>query len=309
MDIFSDIFETVQLKGVFYFSTALAGEFGVTVPSYSNVARFHIAVEGRCYVQVTGHEPIALNPGDVILVPYGAEHVLSDAPKREAPPLETVLQVVGYTGSGHLAVGGQDEDAAKLICGHLNFVEGADHRLLRALPPYILITPSIRARRPWLDEAIRAIVQNVFAGHPGGYAVVKRLSEVMFIEAVAAVADEAPAVAKVLAGFADPQVGKALALVHADPTADWTVVSLAKAVGMSRSRFAERFHALMDCGPMSYVADWRLQRALSLLSSTPRSIGEIARAAGYKSPAAFTRAFTTSLGRSPRDYRRAHGGE
>lgn len=309
MDILSDIFETIQLKGVFYFSTALAGEFGVTVPAYRHVARFHIAVEGRCYVEVEGHAPIALNPGDVILIPRGAQHILSDAPCRTAPPLETVLEQVGYSGSGLLAVGDPSADAARLVCGHLSFVEGADHRVLRALPPYILITPRTRAQRPWLDEAIRVLVQNVFSGHPGAFATVKRMSEVMFIEAVAAAADETPELAGLISGFADPQIGRALDLIHARPEEDWTVAGLAKAVAMSRSRFAERFQALLGTGPMSYLAEWRLQRALVLLSTTPQSIGQIARATGYRSPNSFTRAFTAHFGHSPRDHRRSQGAE
>jgi AraC family transcriptional regulator, activator of mtrCDE len=103
----------------------------------------------------------------------------------------------------------------------------------------------------------------------------------------------------------DPQIGRALMLIHGDVAAPWTVESLAAAVGMSRSRFAERFSQLVERGPMAYVAEWRLQRALSSLAAAPTPIKTVARSVGYRSAAAFTRAFTERFGCSPKERRRA----
>ena len=73
---------------------------------------------------------------------------------------------------------------------------------------------------------------------------------------------------------------------------------------MSRSRFAERFKDLMGIGPMTYVSDWRLQKAVYLLRQTPATVQTVANKIGYQSPAAFTRAFTQKFGESPSHYRK-----
>ena len=77
------------------------------------------------------------------------------------------------------------------------------------------------------------------------------------------------------------------------------VLALAAAIGMSRSRFAERFTALVGMAPMAYVGEWRLQKARSRLTATEASVKEVAREAGYQSAAAFTRAFSQRFGMPP----------
>ena len=116
--------------------------------------------------------------------------------------------------------------------------------------------------------------------------------------------EQSPALARVLDAFRDRHVGRALQLMHARPEQAWTVESLASAVGMSRSRFAERFRVLVGSGPMAYLSDWRLQRALALLDDERVSVKQVAGATGYQSPAAFTRAFSGKFGVSPGAWRR-----
>lgn len=92
-------------------------------------------------------------------------------------------------------------------------------------------------------------------------------------------------------------------LIHASPEQSWTALTLAKEIGMSRSRFAEQFNKLIGTGPMTYLSDWRLQKALALLGGSHCSIQQVAIKTGYQSPAAFTRAFTRKLGQTPSEYR------
>ena len=306
MDVLADIFETIQLRGTFYFRTDFSPPWGTTVPHLGRVARFHHVVQGRFWIRVGDAGPIELSAGDFVLVPNGARHVLSHAPTVEAPPLETVLAAAGYKGDGMLAVGSGDPAAAtRLICGHLTFGEDADHAVLRALPPLIRINDTERARRPWFDQVLRLLASHVFSGHPGSIAVVTRLSEILFIEAVRFAGDEAPDLRRLMLAFADARIGRAVALIHQEPGRPWTVDSLAREVGMSRTRFAEQFREMIGTSPVTYVTEWRLQRAIAALSADRRRpIGEIARECGYSSPAAFTRAFNERFGRTPKAFRR-----
>lgn len=304
MDVLADIFETIQLRGSFYFRTDFSPPWGTTVPARGRAARFHYVVQGSCWIRVGDAAPVALTAGDFVLVPNGASHILSYEEIADAPPLETVLEAAGYKGEVVLAIGHGDPAAAtQLICGHLSFGEGADHAVLRALPSLVRITDDNRARRPWLNHVLQLLVEQVFNNNPGSISAVTRLTEIVFIEAIRFVGDEAPELQRLMEAFSDVRIGRAIASIHSDPARPWTVDSLAQEAGMSRTRFAKRFQEMVGIGPISYLTEWRLQRAVAAVTTTKRPIGVIAHTCGYASPAAFTRAFAERFGRTPNQFR------
>lgn len=304
MDVLSDIFETIRLRGTFYFRTHFSAPWGTTVPRLGRAARFHYVARGQCYITVEGQPPVLLQTDDFVIVPAGASHILSHDAGQAAPPLEEVLTAVGYDGERLLALGKGDEAAStQLVCGHFTVAEGGDHPLLRALPPIIVISNALRRSRPWFDQVLTLLVNHVFQNHDGAEAVVTRLSEVLFIEAIRSAGKEAPGLQRIVEAFSDPHIGHALQMMHRDPAREWTVEDLALAVGMSRTRFAGRFHDVLGVGPIGYLTEWRLQRAAQQLRNTRQPIALIARANGYASPASFSRAFSEQFGVSPREWR------
>jgi len=108
-----------------------------------------------------------------------------------------------------------------------------------------------------------------------------------------------------LSGLRDERIGRVLALIHADPEADWTLETLAKSSGMSRSTLAERFLTFTGETPLRYLARWRMQIASRLLQSSGVSMGQIAEQVGYSSEAAFKRAFKKLVGETPGSWRRS----
>jgi len=307
MDIFHDILDTLDLKGTLYFRTCFMSPWAVQVPKFEQVARFHLVVQGQCFVNFPSGEQLKLNAGDMILIPAGAKHIISDGHHRNAAPLETVLSTSGYDGKGVLVIGKGDPDATtQLICGHYNFRKGADHPVLRALPEFLVVSTAMRASHPWLDDMLRLIVRRLFSGDKAADAVVTRLSESIFIELVNAGIENNQLLKDLMRGFNDRHIGSALELIHERPDHPWTVESLAREVGMSRSRFAEKFQHLVGSGPMAYLSEWRIQKALSLLNSSHWSVQQIAKKTGYRSPAAFTRAFSLKMGFPPSQYRQSY---
>lgn len=100
------------------------------------------------------------------------------------------------------------------------------------------------------------------------------------------------------------QIGRAIAMIHRDPTRNWTVASLANTVWMSRSAFAAGFTQLVSEPAMRYAVRWKMQAALTRLKETGLSLAELASRLGYDSEAAFSRAFKRVLGVSPGAARR-----
>ena len=305
MDILDDILKTLDMRGALYFRTDFNGIWGTTVPDYEQAARFHLVVQGTCHVNFPSGKNIQLSAGDLVLIPNGISHVLSDSGLAKAPPLETILSDVGYDGRGVLRIGKGDPSAAtQLICGHFTFRKGAEHPMLSLLPEYIHVTGADRANEPWLDDTLRLVGQRMFSGEPGATATVTRLSEIVFIELLKSRLVQSDNAQTLLKALKDPNVATALTAIHEQPGQDWTVDSLAQHIGMSRSRFADRFSRLMGIGPMKYLADWRLQKALVMLDEDRTSVQQIALLSGYQSAAAFSRAFTNKFGSPPSAYKR-----
>ncbi len=303
MDVLDDIFATVGLQGSFYFRTHFSPPWSVQVPQLAGAARFHLVVRGECYVTTDDGVPARLGPGDLALIPAGRAHIISHTPDAAAAPLESVLVEAGYEGEGVLVYGGANESAAtQLVCGHFAFRRGASHPLLSALPPLVVATAEDRAREPWLDDVLRLVTRRVYSDAMGSEATITRLSEIVFIELLRLGIARSKALEAILEAFTDKHIGEALQLMHQRPAHPWSVQELASAVGMSRSRFAERFTSLLQVGPMAYLTHWRLQRALVLLADGAPSVQQVATESGYRSPAAFTRAFSAKFGVSPKDY-------
>jgi AraC-like DNA-binding protein len=147
-----------------------------------------------------------------------------------------------------------------------------------------------------MKELLRAAVEQKASGRAGAATLVARAGELMFLQAVRQYMDSMPvAAASWLAGLRDEQVGRALQLIHTQPAADWSLESLAKKSGVSRSVLAERFARFTGEPPMRYVGRWRMQLASGLLTAG-ESIGHVADDVGYRSEAAFQRAFKKYVG-------------
>ncbi len=304
-DVLSDILETIRLQATLYFRTDFSPPWAIEVPAYKTAARFHLVIQGRCHVKLASGRAVELEAGDLALIPHGRSHILSDRDDRTPSALERVMEESGYSGDGVFILGkGDPEAATRMVCGHFGFADGADHPLIRALPELVVLTSADRPHHPFLDGTLRLLEQRVFSDGVGAQAAVTKLSELLIVEAIRASVNQSPELTQIMAAITDVHVGRALALLHGEFSKDWTVESLAEAVGMSRSRFAERFSELMGQGPMSYLADWRLQRAMYLLSQPRISVQEVAAQIGYQSSGAFSRAFAAKFGAPPTEFKR-----
>jgi AraC family transcriptional regulator, activator of mtrCDE len=302
MDVLSDIIDQVRLRGVLYFDTEFHPPWAVVVPTFANVARYHFVTRGQCWIRVTGvTQPQSIGAGDLVVIPHGAEHVLSDDPKTKPLTLDRVLTESGYTGSGCLVYGRGDRGApTRLVCGHFEFSDGIHHPLVQALPPLIYIPAAAGTDYSWLDQALQYIALEATSGKPGSTAIVKRLSEIVFVQTVRAAGEIPNPALRSVAGYSDPQISRALHALHHAADQNWTVASLAKVSGLSRTRFAVRFRKLLGITPLAYATKWRMDQANKLLAVEGRSVLEIANQVGYSSEAGFNRAYAKHFGEPPR---------
>ena len=84
----------------------------------------------------------------------------------------------------------------------------------------------------WLEDSIRFSVREADDSRAGGEAVLAKLSEVLCVETLRRyIAELPPEQTGWLAGARDPEVGRALALLHRHPAQPWTIADLAREVG------------------------------------------------------------------------------
>jgi AraC-like DNA-binding protein len=157
----------------------------------------------------------------------------------------------------------------------------------------------------WIESSFRFAASEIAAGRLGSTTVITKLSELLFVEAVTQFVASLPAERRGwLAGLRDPQIGRALGILHARPAQAWTAEMLALEVGMSRSVFAERFTSLVGQPPMQYLTLWRMHIAAQQLREGRTNLAQIGFASGYESEAAFSRAFKRQFGVSPGAWRK-----
>jgi AraC-like DNA-binding protein len=229
---------------------------------------------------------------------FGSELLAAPVPARE------VMQIPKEGGLVRIVHGGGG-DTTQLLCGFL----GSDtpfNPLLSALPPVLKLDVRATASGAWIESSFRFAASQIAAGHLGSTVVIAKLSELLFVEAVRQfVAGLPPERRGWLAGLRDPQIGRALSMLHARPNETWTAEALAREVGMSRSSFAERFSSIVGQPPMQYLAHWRMHLAAQTLREGHRSVAQIGASLGYDSEAAFSRAFKRQFGESPGAWRKA----
>ena len=171
--------------------------------------------------------------------------------------------------------------------------------------PRLLHVIAARPGAELLVDLARAALRESENPQPGAETLLGKLGELVFLQAIRQHVAALPADATGwFAGLRDRQIGQALALMHADPAARWSIAALADAVGLSRSTFAERFAALVGASPMQYLANWRLQLAAHAIEARGLSIAQAAAAVGYDFEAAFNRAFKKRVGLPPGAWRR-----
>jgi AraC-like DNA-binding protein len=265
---------------------------------------FHLLTDGRGYAGVEGEsKKLFLNAGDIVIFPHGDPHILGNGSPVKPLDNERELQRIMSQGLKVSRFGGGGE-ITKFVCGYMVCEPQLSRMFLGGLPPVLKINIRNDASGQWLENSIRYSVGNGDASGPGGDAVIAKLSEVLFIEALRRyISLLPPEQTGWLAGVRDPEVGKALALLHRHPAHPWTIATLANEVGISRSVLAERFRRYLSQTPIAYLTRWRLQLGAQMLKSTSSSVAQIAAEVGYESEPAFNRAFKREFGLPPARYR------
>jgi len=295
----------LRMSGTLYCRSEFTAPWGLDLPPMPDSLMFHIVTLGDCWLEVEDLAPCHLQVGSFALVPHGRGHRLVSKPGAEAVGLFDVptehiserYEVLRQGGAGA---------PATLICGAVRFDHPAAADLLRLLPPVVTIETWRSPDLEWMQTTLRLMASEASALRAGGETVITRLADILVIQAVRAWIDQhADAQPGWLAALRDPNLGRVIQQIHQSPGRPWTVDTMAREAGMSRSAFATRFTMLVGEPAMRFVAKWRMNVAVAALRDDRITIAAVAEQLGYDSEAAFSRAFKRVIGRWPGEVRRA----
>ena len=302
MDVLTDVLNTLELKGWLSSRRELAPPWRYDFAA-SKDSMFHVISYGGATLEIEGEtEPIRVEDGDVVLFPTGQAHSLYDDP---ASPLTRLVHLDYNPQRGHQVVNGEG-DAPKLLmlCGAFHFEYPHDFPLLNRLPKLIHIHGAQGRMEEGCADIVRMIARESASEQPGAEVVLRRLTELLFIQVIRLWIDQqAEASVGWVGALRDQPISAALGLIHQSPAYKWTVQELAEGAALSRSAFSARFSELVGEPPLAYLTRWRMLRATRLLKHEVK-METIAEQLGYESEAAFRKAFKREIGIPPAQYRR-----
>lgn len=293
-DLLSTLLGSVRLHGERIADYAPEGTFSI---GFGGTGTLHIIEQGNVELGLDdGDGMTVLARGDVVLLPRGDHHHLSDAPREDIPsPAPADHDRVRAGGPGH--------EPPRWLSGAFHIGDPQASHLLEGLPPLIALRGARGQSLEWFEVSRRMLLLEMQAPSQGSVVMIARILDLLFINALRHWASSSDAAPTWLTGAMDSQIGKALTAIHADPARRWTVEGLARACNLSRSAFAERFTALVGTSPARYLAEVRLAAAADLLGASTQPVDAVAATVGYTSKAAFSRAFSRHYGTPPARWR------
>lgn len=315
MDALAEILRAIKVDTALYLNGEFSAPWCIASPESRTLAPllvgetahviiYHFLCEGRAYCELDSGERVELSAGDLVALPHGHGHRMGSG--RPVAPVDggDALPNILANGLELLSFGGGGEPS-RFICGYLACDPDLSRSFLGGLPPIIHLSIRDDPSGQWLENSLRFSVAQAGSKDPGAGAMLTKLSEVFFAEALRRYQRELPpGQTGWLAGARDPGVGRALTLMHHRHAHPWTVAELAHEVGLSRTVLSERFRQFLGEPPMAYLTRWRLKLGAKALVSRNLSVAQVASEVGYESEAAFNRAFKREYGIPPARYRR-----
>lgn len=299
LDPLSESLQLLRMSSTLYSRCYFTSPWGLELPSLPGMLMFHVVTVGHCWLSVDGTVLRLLQRGDFVLVPRGTGHSLLSHPGAPTVPLFDMpreylserYEILRHAGGGA---------PTEIVCGTMEVDNLGAVQLLTLLPSVIGSEVMRPVHKEWLLSTLQLMAEEACDSKIGRETLLARLADVVVMHAIRSWIENDPAASTGwLPALRDKQIGRAIALIHDDPSRPWTLASLAEEVAMSRSAFATRFAELVGMPVMQYVTQWRMQVAMSLLKSDGARVADLAARLGYQSEAAFSRAFKRFTGFSP----------
>ena len=269
---------------------------GLTVPA-SDRLTVHYVLEGEGTI-VSEHGSLAIAAGMAVVIPRGLAKQINGR-----DPILTVGNAITACalapGLVKFSVSSGSEMALVLGCASVEANLGYGAALFESLSQPLVYQDQSQI----VPQTFKAILGELSQPGIGTKALVDTLMKQVLLllvrESLKGIATAAP-LEPLPVGC---PVIRAINIIAARPQDAHSVEKLARAVGMSRSVFAQKFAETAGTSPMKYVHASRLTVASRLLKDSTIPIKSIADSVGFASRSHFSRAFVTMFGVDPTTFR------
>ncbi|MGA5062409.1 AraC family transcriptional regulator [Streptomyces exfoliatus] len=301
-DLLSELLKPLRLTGVFDSRWHVRAPWAIEGDAERSCAVLHYVVEGDCWITADGETPVALHAGDLVVFPTGTAHRLSDRPERQGVPLKAVLPERQPGTSGEIVIGGSGPES-RLLCAGLHYDASAATGLYGSLPWALVLDGAQVDREPLLRDTLRLLADPDRPVRPGDRLITLRAFEMALVLALRPLLRELAGSAASLPLLRHPGISRAVVMMATRFAEPWTIDSLAREVGMSRSAFTAAFRDLVGESPARYLAARRMQEACRLLTETSLPQSAVPARVGYQSAVGFHLAFRKWFGVTPGEHR------
>lgn len=265
-------------------------------PAERGWAAFHVVINGHCLVERNGQPPVALEAGDVLLLPQGDGHVVYSG--DTAPPRDMLRTDRDYIRVKQTQ--GADIDT-QLLCGRLHLESASENLVLKTLPPAIVLKLGGDAT---CGQLVAIIGRELAGDRPGADLIVRDLASALFVMLLRAYFETDAPAAGLLALLGARETGGAAAAMMREPARDWSLDALASASAISRATLVRKFRKICGMPPLTFLTEIRLGLARNRMVQTTASLAQIAEDVGYHSEAALSRALQRRFAVRPGALRR-----
>lgn len=299
-DPLTQVLRNLRLDGLEYGRCQLRAPWAVAFPAQPE-ARFHFIASGDCWLRAAESEWVQLRQGDAVLLPRGEAHVLASS--TDVAPVDIGALARVPVSDAIYAVNGEGAHAGAathtIFCAGMRFNLDRRHPLLTMMPD-VIRAGELARRDATVPALLDAMEREVAHQRVGAYGILARMADVVAATTIRAwVECVCSETTGWIAALRCPVVGKALAVIHADPAAEWSVPALARLGGSSRTAFAAAFKKTVGETPARYIARLRMFQASEWIATKGMRVSVAADRLGYESEASFSRAYKRIMGMPP----------
>lgn len=278
-DAFSELLGLLRLDVEIYHNATVCGDWVINEHRIDATC-FHLVTGGNCLLDVPGHLKIELLCGDLVIFPKELTHRMT--------PLSQQIGRQKHLSYQEARLLDGSETGTGMLCGEVQFHHKSSVYLLDELPAVFIIPHDNDA--PWMRSLFDMILVECLSANPASKAILDKLSEILFTYALRQHLKDSPNHFGFLALYTHERLSVAINAFHRQPDKHWVLETLAEEAALSRTVFVELFKSVSGWTVGQYLTWWRMQLAWSQLSEG-KSVAETAEQVGYKSEAAFSRAF------------------
>lgn len=259
-DALSKLVRLLRFRTKVFFSGRLcdSADYAADIP-----AQFHFVLEGRLVVR--------------------------DARTATTREIDAPAFIAFPTFNPH-RISAPDHSGCRLLCCYVLTMDAVSDVLIRALPNPMILDLRRNAALAALGELLAMEASNA---RPGSDECVQMLLKAVVTEAVRIALTEGQVSAGLLPVLSDARLARAVAAFLDTPGARWTIASMARVAGMSRSAFAATFGKVAGVTPQQFLSAVRFDLGSRLLAEGV-PMKAVARAVGYASSSSFSRSMRQS---------------